>query len=74
MKKVNVADIKFNIAMLCAYMSMTTDQLADASCIERNRLNSIRAGRTKMSGEDLIGLSDATGIPVENIQTLKDMQ
>lgn len=74
MAEINITEIKLNVATLCAYCGMTTEQLADASGIDRNRLLAVRAGRVRMSGDDLIGLSTATGIPMRNIQTSKDMQ
>lgn len=74
MEKIDIKTIKLNVATLCAYMGMTTEQLAESAEIDKNRLNSIRAGRTRISGDDLIGLSNATGIPMENIQTAKEMQ
>jgi transcriptional regulator with XRE-family HTH domain len=55
-------------------MGFTTDQLAEAAGIDKNRLASVRAGRIRMSGDDLLGLSMATGIPMKNIQTSKELQ
>lgn len=74
MEKVDMTKIKLNVATLCAYMGMTTEQLADKASIDRNRLSNVRAGRTMMSGDDLLGLSEATGIPFENIETAKEKQ
>lgn len=74
MEKVDMTKIKLNVATLCAYMKMTTEQLADKAHIDRNRLLNIRAGRTTISGDDMLGLSEATGIPFENIETSKEGQ
>ncbi len=74
MEKVDMTKIKLNVATLCAYMGMTTEQLADKAHIDRNRLQNIRSGRTTISGDDMLGLSEATGIPFENIETSKEAQ
>lgn len=74
MQIIDMQKIKLNVATLCAYMGMTTEQLAEAANIDKNRLAAIRAGRVRISGDDLLGLSDATGIPVANIQTSKELQ
>lgn len=74
MEKVNMTEIKMNVACLCAYMRVTTDELADMANISRSRLMGIRTGRIRMSGDDLLGLYEATGIPMENIQTAQEMQ
>ena len=71
---IDITTIKLNVATLCSYMGMTTEQLAEAAGIDKNRLASIRAGRVRISGDDLLGLSGATGIPVANIQTSKELQ
>ncbi|MCH3960997.1 MAG: hypothetical protein LKE48_02545 [Solobacterium sp.] len=78
-------NIKFNVAMLCAYLGgINTDQLADAAGIERNHMAAIRAGRATVTGEDIIGMSDATysmapalgkqPIEVRQIETSKERQ
>lgn len=64
-----MGNIKMNIAMLCAYAGLSTDALADVAKIDRNHLKAIRAGRATMTAEDLIALSDATGIDVRSIET-----
>lgn len=62
-------NVKMDIAMLCAYMKLSTEALADKAGIDRNHLVAVRAGRAKMLADDIIGLSDATGIDVRNIAT-----
>ena len=62
-------NVKMNIAMLCAYTNLSTEALADKAGIDRNHLVAIRAGRAKMLADDVIALSDATGIDVRNIAT-----
>lgn len=73
-QQIDIRNIKLNVATLCSYMGMTTEQLAEAAKIDKNRLAAIRAGRVRISGDDLLGLSEATGIPVANIQTSKELQ
>ena len=60
---------KFNIGMICAYLKMNTSELAEAADIDFNHLAAVRAGRVKMSADDLIALSDASGIDVRQIET-----
>ena len=62
-------NIKMNIAMLCAYSGLSTEALADKAGIDRNHLKAIRAGRATMTADDLLGLSDATGIDIRAIET-----
>lgn len=64
-----MGNIKMNIAMLCAYSGLSTEALADAAQIDRNHLKAVRAGRATMTAEDLIALSDATGVDVRSIET-----
>lgn len=69
-----MTEIKMNVATLCSYKDMTTAELAKAAGIDVTHLNAVRAGRAKMTADDLIGLSDATGIDVRNIETRNDKQ
>lgn len=57
------------IAMLCAYTGLSTEALAQKAEISVNHLQAVRAGRATMTADDLIGLSDATGIDVRSIAT-----
>ena len=60
--------LKLNLAMLCAYMGMNTRDLAKAAGISETHLVNVRAGRTALTADDLLGLSNATGIPMQNIE------
>lgn len=60
-------DIKFNIRMLAAYMKMSTEKLAEKAGISPDHLKNVSAGRAKMTGDDLVKLSEFTKIPVKNI-------
>lgn len=61
--------MKMTIAMLCAYTGLSTEALAQKAGISTNHLQAVRAGRATMTADDLIGLSDATGIDVRSIAT-----
>jgi len=67
-------DVKMNVATLCAYKKMTTEQLAIAADIDVNHLCAVRAGRARMTADDLIGLTDVTGIDIHNIETKPEKQ
>lgn len=66
--------IKLNVATLCAYMGMTTEQLAEHCGIGVAHLINIRQGRAKMSADDVIALSNGTRIAVDHIETAKEKQ
>lgn len=67
-------NVKMNVGMLCAYMKMTTEELARTAHIDPYHLGSVRSGRIKMTADDLIALSDATGIDVRSIETSMEKQ
>ena len=60
--------IKLSIKALAAVKGMTIKELADASGISQTHLKDISCGRVRMTADDLIKLSKATEIPMENIQ------
>lgn len=62
-------EIKLTIAMLCAKTKLSTEALADKAGIDRNHLAAVRAGRARMLADDVIALSDATGVDVRSIET-----
>lgn len=62
-------NIKMNVATLCAYLGLSTAELADKAEIKRDHLLAVRSGRARMTADDLLGLSDASGIDVHNIET-----
>lgn len=61
-------NIKFNVKMLGAYMDMSIEKLAELAGIKPQHLQDISAGRVKMTGEDIVKLSQITGIPAEKIE------
>ncbi|MBQ9613783.1 MAG: hypothetical protein IJV14_14535 [Lachnospiraceae bacterium] len=70
MERLNdIRDIKMNVATLCAYTGMSTQELSIAAEIKPTHLMAVRAGRARITGDDLLGLSAVSGIPVENIET-----
>lgn len=67
-------NIKLNVATLCAFMSMSTEELAETCGINKQHLVNVRQGRAKMTADDVVALAKATGIPVDNIETARDKQ
>ena len=61
-------EVKFTIRMLAAYMKMNTEMLAEKAGISVDHLKNVSAGRTKMTADDIVKLSNFTGIPVKNIE------
>lgn len=60
--------ILFTVKMLAAYKEETVIDLATHSGIDPAHLQQVSTGRLKMSADDLIKLSDYTGIDVRNIR------
>lgn len=60
-------NIKFTVKMLANYMKESIAELAEHANIDKYHLQQVSAGRVKMSADDLIKLSDYTGIDVHNI-------
>jgi len=61
-------EIKFNIRMLAAYMKMSIEKLADEAGISVSHLKNVSAGRVEMTADDIVRLSEYTGIPAKNIE------
>lgn len=61
-------NIKFTVKMMAAYMKETIAELAEHSGIDPTHLQQVSSGRLKMTADDLIKLSDYTGIDVRRIQ------
>ena len=61
-------DVKFTVRMLAAHMRMNIEELAELAGISPSHLKSVSSGRAKMTGDDIVKLSKATGIPCENIE------
>lgn len=66
--------IKMNVATLCSYLGLSTTELADKANIGKNHLLAVRAGRARMTADDLIGLSDVSGVDIHNIETSPEKQ
>jgi plasmid maintenance system antidote protein VapI len=66
--------MRINVRMLCAYMHVTTEELAKRAGINANHLKAVQAGRATMTADDVIALSDVAGIDVRQIETAKDKQ
>ena len=62
-------DIKFTVRMLAAYMRMNIDELAKNAGISAEHLSNVSCGRAKMTADDIVKLSEFTGIPARNIET-----
>ncbi len=60
-------NIKLNVKALAAMMHMNIAELAELSGIEYHHLRLVSCGDATMSGEDLMNLSAATGVPPANI-------
>lgn len=65
-KKISVES--FNVKMLAAYMNTNVTKLAEICGIEPSHLRLVSAGKTKMTVSDWVKLSEATGIPKEQIE------
>lgn len=61
-------NIKFTVKMMAAYMKETIADLAEHAGIDPTHLQQVSTGRLKMSADDLVKLSDYTGIDVHNIE------
>lgn len=63
-----MGDIKMNLKMLAAYMNLSIDKLAELADINVYHLQQVSCGRVRMTADDLLKLSKATGIDPEDIQ------
>ncbi len=61
-------EVKFTVKMLAAYMRMSIERLAEQSGIKADHLLNVSAGRVKMTGDDVVKLSEFTKIPAKNIE------
>ena len=62
-------EVKFNVRMLAAYKEMSITKLAKCAGINAEHLANVSIGRTKMTADDIVKLSEFTGIPPRNIQS-----
>lgn len=60
-------DIKFNVRALAAMMKGSIEELAKMADINPTHLKDVSANRVKMTARDLVNLSKATGVKIENI-------
>ena len=61
-------NVKFNIKMLCGYMDCSIEKLAELADIKPQHLLDVSAGRVRMTADDIVKLSIATGIPADKIE------
>jgi len=61
-------NVIFTVKMLAALMKMSITELANKAQISPDHLLSVSSGRTKMTADDIVKLSDLTGIPPQNIE------
>lgn len=66
--------VKMTVPMICAYLNVSTDKLADMAQIKRNHLRAVRAGRARMTADDLLGLSIAANLKPEEIERAPEKQ
>ncbi len=62
-------NIKWTIKAICGQLNLSIEALANKAGINYNHLKMVSSGYVKMTGEDLVKLHNATGIPMENIET-----
>ena len=62
-------DYKLNIKAIAANMNIPIEELAERCGINSSHLKNVSAGRAKMTADDILKLSDYTGIPAKNIVT-----
>lgn len=60
-------EIKFTLRMIAAYMEMSIEELAKTCDIDVFHLQAVNAKRIKMTADDLVKLSQASGIPTDKI-------
>lgn len=61
-------DVKFSVKMLASYMNMSVEKLAIESGIDPYHLQQVSCGRVRMTGKDLVRLSEFTGISANKIE------
>lgn len=60
-------EVKLNVKALAAMKNWTIEELAKQAGIGYSHLKFVACGRTAMTAKDLKALSDATGVPIDNI-------
>ncbi len=60
-------DIKFTVRMIAAYMEMSIEELAKAADIDVYHLQAVNSKKIKMTADDLVKLSNISGIPHDKI-------
>jgi transcriptional regulator with XRE-family HTH domain len=61
-------DLMFDIRALAATRGETIAELAEELGIKPQHLWDVSSGRSKLSSDDLVSLSNLTGIPVNQIK------
>ena len=57
-----------NVSAIASNMDITIGELADLAGIKRDHLYEVSAGRAKMTADDMLKLSKASGVPPQNIR------
>lgn len=60
-------DIKFTVRMIAAYMEMSIEELAKVADIDVYHLQAVNSKKIKMTADDLVKLSNVSGIPHNRI-------
>lgn len=60
-------EIKFTLRMIAAYMEMSIEELAKQAGIDVYHLQAVNSKKIKMTADDLIKLSQLSGIPADKI-------
>lgn len=61
-------EIKLNVKALAAYMKVSIEKLAELAELDANHLKKVSSGYARMTAEDIMNLSKATGIDPKNIE------
>ena len=66
--------IKMNVKTLATYMDMSVRELGIQSGVGENHILGILSQKATMTAEDLVMLSEFTGVPKDNIEYRKEKQ
>ena len=61
-------DYKLTVKALAANLNIPIEELAVQSGINPTHLKNVSAGRAKMTADDVLKLSEFTGVPARNIE------
>lgn len=62
-------DYKLTVKAIAANLNIPIEELAERCGISPSHLKNVSSGRAKMTADDILKLSDYTGIPPQNIVT-----